>query len=84
MRQRIGKYLVGVFAMLTLSTMAAQVVIPCPPACDPKNLQAEYGDDWHIYYALFGCWLWSSCWGMEESAGLPTEAIYKRQFVIRH
>lgn len=84
MRKRFGNVLVAVFALLTLSVMSAQVIIPCPPACDPKNLEREYGDDWHLYYALFGCWAWSACWGMEPTPqGLPKAALYQRSFVMR-
>lgn len=36
------------------SRAKADVLYPNP--CSEERLRALYGDDWHIAYALLGCW----------------------------
>jgi len=57
MRQRIGRFLVGVFAAASIAVGIAQTTYPTPYTCTEAYLRATYGDDWHVYYFLFGCWL---------------------------
>lgn len=33
------------------------IIYPGPNPCSEAVLRAKYGDDWHIWYALLGCWL---------------------------
>lgn len=84
MRKRIGAMVLAVFAVVGVAAPIAQVAIPCPAYCDPKNLQAEYGDDWHLYYALFGCWLISPpCGAASNLAGIPSAAMVRPVLAVR-
>ena len=69
MKRRIGAAVLAVFVGLSIAlpvAVAAQVVVPCPYYCTMKGLQEAYGEDWHLWYFLLGCWqLPSSCTGVE-------------------
>ena len=84
MRNRIGTFLTAVAVVWQLGIVLGQSSVPCPPHCDPKNLEAEYGDGWHVMYFLLGCWqLPESCNYTEAVAeGVPTAALAPRRLTI--
>jgi len=84
LRQTVGGFLVAVFAAGTLNTMYAQVVVLCPPYCTQKYLEAEYGEDWHLWYALHGCFLIPQCLGAEPTAAPRSQPVTApRRFLVR-
>lgn len=77
MRHKVGKFIGCVFGVMAVSVMVAQTVYPCPEYCTQKSLEANYGDDWHLYYFLLGCFtLPESCNGAVDTKGAPAEAFY--------
>ena len=80
MRRKIGNFLTACFVSLSLGVVVAQTVYPCPPHCSQKSLEDTYGDDWHLWYFLLGCWLLpESC----QISGLPAQAISQRNVRFR-
>ena len=71
MKRRLGRLVLAVFAVASINFASpkAQTVVNCPEYCKKAVLQAEYGDDWHIWYFINGCFLLpESCTGVGSEA----------------
>lgn len=79
MKRRVGNFVAAVFVAVSLGTVIAQTTMPCPEYCMQKYLEATYGDDWHLYYLMFGCFLLpENCTsGANAMRGLPTQAMVR-------
>ena len=80
MKQRLGRFLLAMFACLSIGLMVpkAQTVVECPEYCKKKNLQAEHGDDWHVWYFIYGCFLLpEGCTGVNNESCVASVTVRK-------
>lgn len=45
------------FGPMGVTIAMAQTTKPIPIQCQEEWLRANYGDDWHLWYAIYGCFL---------------------------
>ena len=82
MKRRLGRVVLAVFAVASINFASpkAQTVVPCPEYCTKASLQAQYGEDWHLWYFLNGCFLLpESCTGVGNEAcqAQPTAQTFR-------
>ena len=73
--KRTIRWLGSIFGVCAVSIMLAQTVYPIPYNCTEQGLRDSCGDDWHICYLLFGCWLVGAD-ASKPVVALPAAAAY--------